>query len=410
MAASLIWADLEIQERLGEGQAGEVWRARVRRRFRDLSAGDTVAVKRYKRWVMDQPGQHERIYRELALGMKVQHPNIAHAYCLVNSPDDRPSLVMRYYEGRTLDALLRQQRETDTDLWGVGAFQLLRGIAEGVHALHQAGALHRDLKPANIIVGPDGTPVVMDLGVVTETVLPEHTRTEQFLGTIRYADPEYLTGIRCSIETDIYSIGAVAHEVFFRQRFMGDEENWANLVARIVGRQSPSAREIARCCKRVQSEHGRNVAEAVYWTVRNLLKTRHPSVLQHFVSAVRRKFWEQPFCHSEDGIIMGIPDSLPASASAPSKNVRSLSALARQLHSLLSPNVIERIRNTIDERYWEWRCDLDEHGHITDVHNAFESLHVFRDFTMGIGEKQTEITSALLMLHRYGLLHTDAVA
>jgi hypothetical protein len=144
--------------------------------------------------------------------------------------------------------------------------------------------------------------------------------------------------------------------------------------------------------------------------VRNLLKAERPGVLQHFVSAVNRRFWEQPFCHTEDGIMMGIPHFLPASPLASSKSLPSLSAFARQLRSLLSPKVIERIRITIDERYWEWRCDLDEHGYITDVPNAFEGLHVFRDFTMGVEEKQAEMTSALLMLHRYGLLHADAVA
>ena len=65
MASSLVWNDLELIERLGEGQAGAVWKARLRRAFRGHAAGDLVAVKRYKRWVLEQPGQLERIYREL---------------------------------------------------------------------------------------------------------------------------------------------------------------------------------------------------------------------------------------------------------------------------------------------------------------------------------------------------------
>ena len=52
MAATLTWNDLDLQERVGAGQAGEVWKAKLRRPFRDLAAGDVVAVKRYNSWVM----------------------------------------------------------------------------------------------------------------------------------------------------------------------------------------------------------------------------------------------------------------------------------------------------------------------------------------------------------------------
>jgi serine/threonine protein kinase len=111
MASSLTWNDLDFLTRIGEGRAGEVWTARLRRSFRSHPAGEVVAVKRYKRWLIEQAGQFDRIYRELTTGILVNHPNVVLTHCLVSDNDGLPALVMHYYEGVTLETLLASQRD-----------------------------------------------------------------------------------------------------------------------------------------------------------------------------------------------------------------------------------------------------------------------------------------------------------
>lgn len=76
MSRSLAWSDLAFEHCLGEGKAGSVWKATTLKDVSGLSAGSQVAVKRYKSWVLDQPGQPERLIRELEMGRQVQHPSL----------------------------------------------------------------------------------------------------------------------------------------------------------------------------------------------------------------------------------------------------------------------------------------------------------------------------------------------
>lgn len=56
---------------------------------------------------------------------------------------------------------------------------MLRGIANGMEALHERGIIHRDVKPANIILGVNG-PILADFGVVRSSEFPDQTTTGLF--------------------------------------------------------------------------------------------------------------------------------------------------------------------------------------------------------------------------------------
>lgn len=424
MASTLVWADLELGERLGEGQAGEVWTARLCRGYRDLTAGETVAVKRYKRWVLEQPGQLERIYREFATGVKVDHQNVVRTYCLVVDPQGMPCLVMRYYDGITLESLLQQRREHNETISISDVFMLLRGLAGGVLALHEAGAVHRDIKPANIIVKrSDGTPVLMDLGVVTETVLPEHTRTDRFLGTIRYAHPKYLTGVACNFQSDTYSVGGIAYELFFQTRFLGDEGNWASLVARIVASQAPTSVDIAAQCGRVERLYGRLAAEAVYWTMRALIRVPQPSSLKNLCSAIDTNFWCEPFYDTGHGIEVGIPWSTYWDLSTPDRwpggTWEWSLALARQtLLERLDTADLPALNAYVGKHYWDWQCLLDDRqitdDRLTEIEADLNHFygHIVDEESGEVWELEHDLPTFLrahLRLYRYGLLASDEV-
>jgi hypothetical protein len=230
MPTPLTWANFEIQDRLGEGHSGVVLRAMLRRPAGGLPAGSVVAVKRYKPWVSEEPGALERIFREVEVGRRVAHPNVAQVHGAVLDDAGRPVLVMQLCEGPTLEDFLNERRAKDQRFEIPEMFKILGAIARSVGALHREGVIHRDVKPANVIMTSHG-PVLTDFGVVRSNDFPEQTTSGSFLGTIRYAAPEYLFGAQYDHSVDVYGFGAIAYELFTGRRAFYKQDHWARLVA-----------------------------------------------------------------------------------------------------------------------------------------------------------------------------------
>ena len=104
-------------------------------------------------------------------------------------------------------------------------------VADAVGQLHAAGYVHRDLKPANIMVRRDGTPVLIDLGLVKPLARAAHAAEPPLpreisvvggrpvgVGTIDYAPPEQLLRGESSVAGDIFSLGKIARACFRGRR------------------------------------------------------------------------------------------------------------------------------------------------------------------------------------------------
>ena len=97
-------------------------------------------------------------------------------------------------------------------------------VAQAVGQLHANGYVHRDLKPANIMMRKDGSPVLIDLGLIKS--LEDCSSAQPFrefslingrpvgVGTVGYAAPEQILQGQCSIANDIYSLGKLARACF----------------------------------------------------------------------------------------------------------------------------------------------------------------------------------------------------
>jgi eukaryotic-like serine/threonine-protein kinase len=155
---------------------------------------------------------------------------------LRETPLSDPQTVPR----ATIPNLAREASTTATPSLGMGRdfprqiAQLILQVAQGAHALHEAGVVHRDIKPANIMVTANGThAVLVDLGVaqLADDVDGKLTRTRQVVGTLRYASPQQVLAVgQLDRRTDIYSLGVTLWELLTLQPFLGATDEMSEPV------------------------------------------------------------------------------------------------------------------------------------------------------------------------------------
>jgi serine/threonine protein kinase len=94
--------------------------------------------------------------------------------------------------------------------------QLFEEILESIDYLHKQTLIHRDLKPNNILItdGMNGRFVkIADFGLATIQEFDGQTHTK-YMGTIRYAAPEVMSGRNYDLKVDIYSLGVILQDLF----------------------------------------------------------------------------------------------------------------------------------------------------------------------------------------------------
>lgn len=198
----------ELQECLGDGSYGWVWRAS------NLQDDKVVAVK--------IPKQMGRSDEELAEGSALvgrpSHPNVVEIYWMGRVPPQREWYVieMEYFPSSTLARLL-DIGEQGLVLRYDKILDLFSQILEGVKHLHRFGVAHRDIKPQNILVSGERLKLA-DFG---SSFMPEdlYTRIRENGGTILYSAPE-VVGISSRLKdegayflADIYSLGVLLYHL-----------------------------------------------------------------------------------------------------------------------------------------------------------------------------------------------------
>jgi len=233
-----------IDEPLGEGGMGQVYRAR------DTRLNRTVAIKVLSPALAHDPQFRARFDREAHTVATLTHPNICTLYD-IGHDGDVEFLVLEYLDGGTLAARL-ERGPLPFDLSLAFAIQ----IADALDAAHRHGIAHRDLKPGNIFLvrGGTATPTVklLDFGLakpaapalvsidasVALTTPPALTVQGTILGTFQYMAPEQLEGRDTDTRADIFAFGAVVHEMVTGRRAF--EGNQASLIAAIMHIDPPA--------------------------------------------------------------------------------------------------------------------------------------------------------------------------
>ncbi|MFF9483250.1 serine/threonine-protein kinase [Streptomyces sp. NPDC014676] len=205
-----------LEEPLGRGATGTVWRARQRETAGAEAAvpgqpGETVAIKVLKEELANDADVVMRFLRERSVLLRLTHPNIVRVRDLVVE-GDLLALVMDLVEGPDLHRHLRE----NGPFTPVAAALLTAQIADALGASHADGVVHRDLKPANVLLKQQNGemhPMLTDFGIARLADSPGLTRTHEFVGTPAYIAPESAEGRPQTSAVDIYGAGILLYEL-----------------------------------------------------------------------------------------------------------------------------------------------------------------------------------------------------
>lgn len=206
-----------LEEPLGRGATGTVWRASQRETAGAEAAvagqpGETVAIKVLKEELANDADVVMRFLRERSVLLRLTHPNIVRTRDLVVE-GDLLALVMDLIDGPDLHRYLRE----NGPFTPVAASLLTAQIADALAASHADGVVHRDLKPANVLLKNDADgqmhPMLTDFGIARLADSPGLTRTHEFVGTPAYVAPESAEGRPQTSAVDIYGAGILLYEL-----------------------------------------------------------------------------------------------------------------------------------------------------------------------------------------------------
>jgi len=218
-AAELRAGPYLLLERLGQGGAGQVYKARHEHMDR------LVALKLLRKDILNDPEVLVRFQREVKVIGQLKHPHVVQAH---DAGPLGPNffLAMEYVEGVDLARLLDQNGPLPV----AQAWEFVRQAALGLQHIHEHGLVHRDIKPSNLLAVPADSGsgraavsltsapyyqvMILDLGLarLSRMAAAEAGKLTEtgtmMMGTLDYMAPEQaLDFANADIRADIYSLG-----------------------------------------------------------------------------------------------------------------------------------------------------------------------------------------------------------
>jgi formylglycine-generating enzyme required for sulfatase activity len=252
---------------LGQGSFGTTWRAQG-------PDGEPVALKE----MLMRPELQEQVEREVRVLRQLSHPGVPRYVEAFRSRSGRYAsqvLVMELIEGQTIAEERAVRRYGVLDI-----VELVQELAEILAYLHGLAppVIHRDLKPANIMRRSEGGLVLIDFGLVRDTVVATLGGTRE-VGSLGYQAPEQFAGDPVPA-SDLYGLGAVAvhlltqrephelvralYEPMRWRRYAAVTDEVATLIDRLVAPEPAdrfaSAAEVVAACRALRQAGGARAA------------------------------------------------------------------------------------------------------------------------------------------------------
>jgi serine/threonine protein kinase len=264
----------QVQELLGEGGMGLVYRAR------HLHLKQDVALKFLRPTLVERPEAVERFLREARAMAQLRSEHVARVMDVAKLESGVPYLVMEFLHGSDLHTLLDQGPLSIED-----AIDYVVQACEAVGEAHMLGIIHRDLKPSNLFLtrrrDQSALIKVLDFGI-SKIPLDEDgelgpivTATNSVVGSPRYMSPEQIRSARkVDSRADIWSLGIVLHELVTANHPFPAETPW-DTMAQILSRppvplraqraDAPAELEaiVRRCLEKERNDRFADVASLV---------------------------------------------------------------------------------------------------------------------------------------------------
>jgi serine/threonine protein kinase len=223
----LIAGRYRLQQRIGSGAMGVVWRAVDDRLHR------TVAVKQ----LLLQPGYtdeeteeaRQRSMREGRIAARLQHQNAIVVFDVAED-EGQPVLVMEYLPSKSLATMLSEQGP----LPPLTVARIGSQVSGALAAAHQAGIVHRDLKPGNVLLGDNGVAKITDFGISRAIGDVSVTKSGILAGTPAYLAPEVALGRDPAPASDVFSLGSTLYAAIEGEPPFGVDENAISLLHRVA--------------------------------------------------------------------------------------------------------------------------------------------------------------------------------
>jgi serine/threonine-protein kinase len=189
-----------------------------------------VAIKRLRSEYASSANVMERFRKEAQLQAKLNHPNIAQLYTLLQDGDSL-CIVMEFIDGTVLRNFMPMPWQS--------AVPVVLQILEALDYAHRRGVLHRDIKPENIVVDHEGVVKVMDFGIAHALGAARLTRERVVIGTLEYMPPERILNKEMDQSSDLYSVGTLLFEMLCGRLPFVSESEYELLRAQVEAAPPP---------------------------------------------------------------------------------------------------------------------------------------------------------------------------
>ena len=208
----------KIVSKIGAGGMGEVYRAHDSRLDRE------VAIKLLPADFANDADRLRRFEQEAKATSALNHSNILIVYD-IGEHEGSPFIVSELLDGEEL-----RDRLDEAPIPLRKAIEYAQQIVSGLAAAHEKGIVHRDLKPENLFITKDDRVKILDFGLAklranaSEPQASEDatrkaiTNPGVVMGTVGYMSPEQVRGQTADHRSDIFSFGAILHEMITGRR------------------------------------------------------------------------------------------------------------------------------------------------------------------------------------------------
>ncbi|SMF49666.1 Serine/threonine protein kinase [Pseudobacteriovorax antillogorgiicola] len=218
-----------MQEKIGEGALGEVFRA-----LNTLDSSQ-VAIKKLHARLENDPKFIGILQHEMLVASKLDHPNLLKMLDFKAEPP-HVYFVTKFVDGWPLKGLLKKVGRIPP----LVALAIVYEVLKALDYLHLRDMIHADLSSGNILLNRDGSLVISDYGLVSD--LATDRFKYELVGTPGYYSPEHVTSQAIGPYSDLYVVGLHLIEMIngVKPILLGRSRDHATEIFKLMNQYQPS--------------------------------------------------------------------------------------------------------------------------------------------------------------------------